>query len=348
MQIKNIYILFPAGYSGTYLSWCLNKSELSTSVNTINDPINKTKSDKYGGAGTCHLYYREPTHASIDYIMSWLILHQPKDKRIYLVNVWGWFQLTRAINHILSFDRDPIIIHITADDADAEALGNLNAMTKWPLIFDIFEHTDRFGIDFYNIDDSMRTRNILVKNYNYIFTSSKSITFEDKEINKFECDQPDKAIKMMWSEDYYYFMRNLITKWFTVRNKHTPHEVNEEQFIKPYKLPKNYYSIGLKEIYQSDFPNKLEMIVSDKDIGNYNFDYVKSFHQTYIDNQSNIQYLSEIKMFRETGVLTEYLNSHPLLRALVIKNMLLKLPNDYDWETKQLNEIVGYYTNNIK
>lgn len=343
MQTKNIYILFPAGYSGTYLSWCLDKSELSIKDTIVDDPINKTKSDKYGGVGTCHLYHRDPTHGGIEHIMYWMILNQPKDKRNYLVNVWNWSQLTLAINYILNFDRDPIIVHITANDADTQALGSLNAITKWPLIFDILDHKDRFGIDFYNIDDSLRTRNILVKNYKHIFNSTEAINFEDKEINKFECDNPERFLKLRNTSDYYYFMRHWITSWFNIRNKNTPHEVNETQFIKPYKIPKNYYTIDLKEIYQPDFPNKLEALISNKEIGDYNFDYVKSFHQTYIDNQSNLRYLDEIKTFRETGILTEYLNSHPLLRALVIMNMLTKLPNDYNWETKELSEIVDYY-----
>lgn len=343
MQTKNIYILFPAGYSGTYLSWCLDKSESSIRDSIIDDPINKTKSDKYGGAGTCHLYHRDPTHGGIEHVMNWMILNQPKDKRNYLVNVWSCNQLTLSINSILNFDRDPIIIHITANDADTKAVGSLNAMTKWPLIFDILDHSERFGIDFYNIDDSLRTRNILVKYYKHIFGSPESINFEDKEINKFECDNPDNFTKMRNSPDYYYFMRHWITKWFDIRNKNTPHEVNETQFIKPYKIPRNYYTVDLKEIYQSDFPNKIESIVSGNNIGEYNFDYVKSFHQTYIDNQQNIRYLSEIEQFRETGVLTEYLNSHPLLRALVIINMLPKIPNEFNWEAKDLSEIVDYY-----
>ena len=92
MQTKNVYILFPAGYSGTYLSWCLDKSELSSKDIIIDDPINKIKSDKYGGSGTCHQYHRYPTHGSIDHVMSWLILNQPKDKRYYLYSRRAFFQ----------------------------------------------------------------------------------------------------------------------------------------------------------------------------------------------------------------------------------------------------------------
>ena len=343
MQTKNVYILFPAGYSGTYLSWCLDKSESSTCINTVDDPINKTKSDNYGGAGTSHLYHREPTHANIEQIMYWMILNQPKDKRTYLINVWGWAQLTKAVNYILNFDRDPIIIHITADDDDSRALGSLNAISKWPLIFDIFSHSDRFNIDFYNLDDSFRTRNILVKHYKQIFHTTQKMNFEDKEINVTDGDNPNNLVKLMNQPDYYYHLRYWITKWFSIRNKNTPHEVNEEQFIKPYKLPKNYYAIDIKEIYQNNFPDKLESIISGKDIGDYNFDYVKEFHKNYIDNQPHLQYLEEISIFRKTRILTEYLNSHPLLRALVIINLLPKLPGDYDWETKELAEIISFH-----
>ena len=101
--------------------------------------------------------------------------------------------------------------------------------------------------------------------------------------------------------------------------------------------------IDLQEIYQQNFPNKLESIVADKDIGNYNFEYVKSFHQNYIDAQPHIRYPEEIKKFRDSGILSEYLNSYSLLRALVIIDMLHKLPNDYNWESKELSEIVDYY-----
>lgn len=343
MQHKNIYILFPAGYSGTYLSWCLDKSEVSTADDTINDPVNKVKSDEHGGVGTSHLHKREPTHCGIEHLMYWLILNQPKDKRNYLVNVWGWNQLTRAFNYILNFDRDPIIIHITANDADTKALGSLNALTKWPVVFDTFGHNERFGIDFYNIDDSLRTRNILVKNYKIIFTWTETMSFEDKELEEFRFLDPVFSLKATNSPDLYYYSRLWITQWYEARNKVTPDEVNETQFIKPYKFPKNYHTIDLKEVYKSDFPSKLESIVSGKDIGEYNFEYVKSFHQTYVDNQSHVRYLDEIKTFRETGILTEYLNSHPLLRALVIINLLPKLPESYDWESKDLQEIVDYY-----
>lgn len=347
MQHKNIYILFPAGYSGTYLSWCLDKSELSTCDNTIDDPINKTKSDKYGGIGTCHQYHRHPTHGSIDHIMSWLILNQPKDKRNYLINVWSWAQFTKTISSILNFDRDPIIIHITASDEDTKAIGTLNAVTKWPIVFDTFGHQRRFGIDFHNMDDSIVLRNKLVKYYKYLSHESHPMNFEDKQINEFAMDSTEGLMKFSNHPDNYYFQRHWITNWYGVRNKYTPHEVNEEQFVKPYKLPKNYHVIDLQEIYQSNFPSRLESIVTDKDIGSYNFDYVKSFHQNYIDNQQYIKYPEEIQKFRETGILTEYLNSHPLLRALVIINLLPKLPVDYDWESKDLTEIVDFYNQTI-
>lgn len=346
MQSKNVYILFPAGYSGTYLSWCLDKSEIDSKDTTIDDPINKTKSDSYGGTGTSHLYHRDPTHCGIEQIMHWMILNHPKDKRNYLVNVWNVPQLTRAFNNIMGFDRDPIIIHITANDADTKALGNINALTKWPLIFEILDHPKRFGIDFRNLDDSLTLRNKFVKFYKYIFNSTEAVQFEDKIIDELACDKPEYYSKVMNSIELHYFNRHWYANWYNIRNKYTPHEVNEEQFIKPYKLPRHYYNIDLKEIYEPDFPSKLENIVANKDIGDYNFDYVKQFHTTYMNSQTHVKYPKEIAQFRETGVLTPYLESHPLLKALVIINMLPKLPEGYDWESKSLREIVDFYTKN--
>jgi hypothetical protein len=40
MLHKNVYLIYPPGYSGSYLSWCLSKSEKDLSTITVDDPLN--------------------------------------------------------------------------------------------------------------------------------------------------------------------------------------------------------------------------------------------------------------------------------------------------------------------
>ena len=339
MLQNNIYIVYPAGYGGSYLRWCLRKSESSSAEFTVDDPVNTSSSDKYGGVGTTHLELRRPTHCGIEHIMYWNILNQPKEKLIYLVNAWNNMWRARTFVHINNMDRDPIIIHITDANKDSRELANLNAITKWPLIFELQFHDKRFGIDFYNLEDTLHVRNILVKHYDAIFSSSTPMSFNDNEYSVIE---GEKNPRLHMTPEFYDHLYECHNQWYTVRNNKTPHEVNGEEFVTPYKVPKHYYSIDIQNIYSDNFIDSLETITSQTNAGDYNFDYVRKFHSTYVGYQSNLQYLKEMRLFRETKTLTPYLNSHPYIKAMVIREMLPKL-NNYDWESKSLEEIVSYY-----
>jgi hypothetical protein len=230
----------------------------------------------------------------------------------------------------MCFDRDPLIIQISADDSRYYELGNINAITKWPLFFAI-QFSESFDIDFYNLDkNSLKDRNTLVKYYDTFFTFPKKINLEGPAqiLNS-------KYPNFKWLQDAY-------NKWFNVRSSRNPHEVNAEQFVKPTLSIDNIYNIDLSEIYKEKLPEILEKIVSDNNAGDFNFDYVKTFHHNYIEAQYHLKYIDEITEFKKTKILTEYLDSHPLIQALVIREIFDELPAD--WETKTLQEII----NNLK
>lgn len=339
MLQNNIYIVYPAGYGGSFVRWCLRKSEKDTADLTLDNPININPSEQFGGAGTSHLELRRPTHSGIEHIMYWMILNQPKEKLIYLVNAWNNLWRSRTFVHLLNMDRNPVIIHITDANKDSRELANLNAITKWPLIFELQFHNARHDIDFYNLEDTIRERNIIVKQYDNIFGSSTPMNFND---NGYSVVEGEKNPKLFTSPEFYDYLYECHSQWYTVRNNKTPHEVNGEEFVTPYKVPKHYYSIDIQDIYTDKLFEKLETIASNADIGDYNFDYAKEFQSTYVDSQSNLKYLDEMKTFRMSKKLTPYLNSHPYIKAMVIREMMPKL-NGYDWESKSLEEIVSYY-----
>ena len=94
------------------------------------------------------------------------------------------------------------------------------------------------------------------------------------------------------------------------------------------------------EIYKGKLTDRLSEIMTDSQCGNFDFSYVKDFHQNYIDTQTNLQLLRELRKFRITKEVNDYLTSHPLIEALVIREVLDKLPKDYNWEQETLQEIV--------
>lgn len=322
MLSKNIYLLYPPGYSGSYISWCISKSEESLAPVTIDNPVNTSSTDKYGGYGTSHLHHRIPTHQNIHQTIAWIILNKPIEKKIYLVNFHNEGFLGYSVDHIMNFDRDPIFIQISANE-HTMPLANLNAITKWPLYFKVSELDKQFDIDL-DSTDNLALRNKFVKHYNEFFPTSRPLDFH---------------------KEYGYLnnireFRRQYDNWYTLRNSNNPHEVNESYYATPKSIPEHYYHIDLLDIFQGNFPEKLNNIMNQCDVGNFNFDYVKDFHQTYVDTQKNLQLLDELEQFRKTKIVTEYLTSHPLIEALVIREISYAIPNDYNWEQETLQEIV--------
>lgn len=330
MLAKNIYLLYPPGYSGSYISWCISKSEESLAPITVDNPVNTSSTDKYGGYGTSHLHHRIPTHANINQLIAWIILNKPIEKKIYLVNFHNEGLLGIAVHHIMNFDRDPIFIQISANTDDAMMLANLNAITKWPLYFQVAELDKEFNINL-NSNDKLDLRNKFVKHYDDFFPKSRPLDFH-KEYN--------------YISNVREFRRQY-DNWYTLRNLNNPHEVNESYYTLPKASPDHFYNIDLLDIFQGNFPKKLNNIMNTCDAGTFNFDYVKNFHQTYIDSQKNLQILNALQEFRQTKIVTEYLTSHPLIEASVIKELLNELPNDYEWEANTLQEIVKVYNDTM-
>ena len=326
MLNKNIYLLYPPGYSGTYISWCISKSETSTSSSTVDSPINLKNNDKYGGYGTAHLHHRTPTHCNIQQIEYWLILNKPQDKRIFLVNAHNEGEMAIAINHILNFDRDPVIIHISTQDRYAMALANLNAITKWPLYFKATNLDEKYNIDL-TCKDKKLTRNNFVKHYDNFFPMSRPIDFDTT----------------FTYEPNYKMFRKSYTDWYNLRHSHNPHEVNSSEFVEPYYKPKRYFALDFLEIFNETFVETLSSILEECDIGEFEYSYVSEYHHNYVENQPHLRFIEEIYKFRHSKVLTDYLTSHPLLEALVIKELINELPINYNWEEETLQQIVNVY-----
>jgi hypothetical protein len=323
MLRKNIYLLYPPGYSGSYISWCISKSDIDLSISTIDDPLNVTNTTKYGGVGTSHLHHRIPTHTGIEELIMWLILNKPTENKIFLVNARNDLKFQESVAWILTFDRDPIIIQITATDLNSQAVGNLNCITKWPLYFDVVGANTRYNLTF-PCENTIENRNKFVVSYDDIFSSSYPLDYTSPSTKKY---------------DYRHY-RNSYKHWYDTRHASNPHEVNGDMYVEPYHIPKHYYSIDLLKIYESNFIDLLESILSECNAGTFDYSYVKNYHSTYVNAQPHLNFLDEITEFNKTSILNEYLCSHALIQAYVIMNLLPNL-NGKRWLDQTLQEIVS-------
>lgn len=322
MLTKNIYILYPAGYGGAYIHWCVSKSEKDSASTTVDDPLNKEDSLTYGGAGTAHLHVRIPTHQNIRSHMFWMIYNQPKDKKIYLVNVFngGNSSPEAAINDILQFDPAPVFIAITSGGyTDIQKFGGINTITKWPIFFKANQYIEKkFGFDSFNCKDSIEARNIFVEKFYEIFPQFYRI---HKDV---------LAEKIEW-------YRN----WYAVRGTFNGHEVNGETYVLPVNASPKIYSLTVKEAMSPEFIPWFNNFVNEIDAGEFNTEFVTKYHPTYVDAQDNVQWFTEIDKFRQTFELTDFLRSHSLIQAFVIMEVLPLLPTNYNWKDKSIDQIVN-------
>lgn len=332
---KNIYLLYPPGYSGSYLSWSLYKSERETSNQTIDDPLNLNDNHKFGGTGTSHLHTRVPTHCGIHHIMYWLIRHKPKTKKIFLVNTFNKRTLLGAIEHILNFDEDPVIIHISAKSDLYKKFAVIQMVTKWPIYFKVRQQDIAFNLNF-SENKSLDLRNKFIEHYdNLVGEFPHKVNFEENDIvlDSFKNNQSYNA------------------NWYRVRNTYNPHEVNETQFIDSTKIfssidfcPKNYYNFFLEDIISENYINELEQLIIQTDSGDFNFEFVKNFHKKYLENQINLKFLVDFTKWKKTGILSTYLeNSSPIVQAIIIREMLTILPSFYEYHNLNIKAINEEY-----
>ena len=326
MLLKNIYLLYPPGSSGTYIHWCIHKSNVDLADSTVDDPVNTHENKTFGGVGTAHLHTRVPTHQSIHQHLCWMTYNQPTEKKVFLINchyVPNSHSVSRpeyAINSILCSDPDPVIIVISDNhDLDAKKYGALNTITKWPVFFKANQNIEKkFNFDSFNCKDSIEARNTFVNNFYEIFPSLSGLDYNNIGEN------------LVWYKN-----------WYEVRNEYNGHEVNEETYVLPKLSIPNLYHISLTDIVGDQFLVWFKNFVTSINAGNFDTAYVEDYHSTYVNAQQNLQWFNEIKQFRKTLVLTDYLTSHSLLQAFVIMEIKKYLPDDYKWESESIKDIVA-------
>ena len=332
MLQKNVWIIYPPGYGGTFINWAINISDADQSQLTINDPINKTNSEKLGGKGTSHLHVKIPTHQSIRSHMHWILLNKFQKNHVYSVN--GTWQST--IPDIRQFDSTGVFIIIhNNNDFLQSSLGRINAIIKWPtyfygLLWKEYENGPKHiheTFDPYDCAKDKIFRNYLVWNPLY-FNDQSPVNLQ--ELKK----QVDSEIR-----------------WYRARNEKQPHEVNEQYYLTDSSYLNRIYEIDIATIFSNSFSKWFDNFLEKSEISNsFNTDKVESILPDFINSQENLQWFQSINYWKMTGKVDEYLTSHTAIEAEFIRYIHHLIPESYesDWDLWTPQHFSDQYFGKIK
>jgi len=306
MLTKNVYILYPAGYGGSFINWAINASDADTAKHTVLNPINCTASSQLGGVGTSHLHTRLPTHQHIDWHIAWQLYNKPTDKRVYIVNS-SEDEAYDAISRVIQFDPDAVFIYMHGNNSSLlESYGIITGFLKWPTNIDIrltFNNSVNHGrklvhdeFDPFNCKHDRLFRNWVVLN-------------DSKFKNNHPLDQ-DLLLRYV----------NKFNRWYDIRNKFQPHEVNEQFYIKHASAERRVFELSIDTLFSNDFLQWFTSFMDDSKVSDqYDCTTVSSIHPEYLSVQSTLQWFKSIAQWEETGELDDFLLSHSIIESQLIK-----------------------------
>jgi hypothetical protein len=311
MLKKDIFFLYPPGYSGNYLQWIINVSEKDTASQTIKDPLLQD--------GTTHGFIRRPTHAGLVRVLQWMIKNQPKKPQTFVINInqnYSWpSHAGFAVEFLLHAKPKCGIVSIYADGDDEKKYGALNTYTKWPTYFAATKCYDDYKFD--------------------VWGGSKPPRLHDRnEFYKTWRDQFPVNLKDIWPE----IDANLrfYNHWYDTRNQLQPWEVNESEYTYYQETPKDQIlNISLKDIVHPNFI--LEVFrpwVEKQNVGDFDWEHVIQYHYKYINSQENVQWFDAIQRMRESKEIVPFLMKTSLSQAFLLEE-LKTLPHDWENQSTQ-------------
>ena len=321
MLQKNVYIVYPAGYHGSYVKWAIEVSDLDRRAVTVLDPLNRANSISHGGLGTSHGHYRIPTHQGFDYHTNWVIRNRPVDPMVYIINP-GDCDMQRFCNDLVQLlIQDPTGIIITINDGNdriTQSYGRINCVTKWPTM--MATGAPNFGMypgfDPFNCEHDRKFRNSVVTNTNELSTNLYNAATASAPLNF-------KDIKQSVTR---------YDTWYATRNKYQPHEVNETTYISEVDYKNRLHELNIQDIPSDKFLSQLQNILTKTSISNnFDLDVVKNYHRDYILAQPNLQWFDSFAHWNQTGELDNYLLSHSIIEAEIIREIMVRCHVRFDF-----------------
>jgi hypothetical protein len=332
MLQKNVYIVYPPGYHGSYLKWAIEVSDLDRRESTVLDPLNRSASSQFGGAGTSHAHVRIPTHQNIHQHQAWVILNRPTDPMVYIINSGNQSMEDSCyvISQLLSQDPTGIVITIhDSNDRVTQSYGRINCVIKWPTYMpatDAYTGCKNFGthenFDPFDCASDRLFRNLMVTDFNPLTRNAS-----DQGTGPLDFALLKSAVA---SHD----------DWYAVRNRYQPHEVNEETYLAQIDYSNRIYELDITDVPSDKFLPQFKALLTASAISTkFDLDVVTQYHHGYVSAQANLQWFRSFAHWDQTGELDDYLLSHSIIQAELLREIMRRCHVRFDhyqnteWQT---------------
>jgi len=338
MLKNNFYILCPPGYFGTYINWIILKSNKSTASTTVNNPINSVTSQAFGGSGTAHGHIKIPTHMMWTRVLAWRALNPQTVNRVFTVDASETVEdqvhnflhprsvkiecASVSLSGLHQADRTPVFINLYSDTDLGYRLGVIHQILKWPSSFKagflVTEAINQYRKNFDPFNCNTREdRNFFVNHGDWLFRTNTKLS--DQLVDR---------------------MTNTMNFWASTRHELHPQEVHLEEFISEFNA--KISNINITEILSPDFLDILidRLASSGVDLLDFDFEFCRDFHSQFVAAQTTARWFDDVQVVRETRTVPEFLDSHAVISAMLLKHLggPEKLPAG--WEDMSTAEIV--------
>lgn len=340
---KNVYILYPAGYHGSYVKWSIEVCDLDSRKTTPKNPINHALTSRFGGAGTAHLHERIPTHQGLDKHQNWQILNRPDHAKIYVINSVAYGRgdsksLSNIITDLFFQDRDGVVICLhDNDDEDIRSYGAINTITKWPTYVDIVLQSTAPMIP----ELQGRAQELLSRGFRAIHCA------QDRHFRNFLIEHEKfPSSQGILNLDVLSLHIDCAAKWYEVRNQAQPHEVNQSTYISRItNLSDRVFQINCRDIPHERYTSIFQHIMKKSCISdNWNTDPLEHIHDQYIAAQKNLQWFQSLGTWQRSGEIDDYLRSHVVIEAEIIKRILAAMGISFYSPEERQRWIMSYHT----
>lgn len=346
MLEKNVYLLYPAGYSGNYINWAINRSDCDLAAVTVANPLNTVNGRRLGGAGTAHHHQRLPTHMAIQDLLVWLAWNRPQKPQTFVVFT-SENNLSTTIDCLCRVDPDPVFVVIHDDNnLDTRIYGYLNALLKWPTYFHMRQTLDNFQIntsglgtgtdfDFFSAANDRSIRNAIAKNdiskwFSHLGPLDQTVISQ--------CRNEIRRTKL----------------WFDTRHSLQPHELPVGMHLVRDDLPyESIFQISCRDVAGPKFLEFFEDFMTRSGCSSdWSINDVSEFHHCYVLAQVNLGWFDAIEIWRrqESAQLTDFLTSNQCVEGFVIRELLHRVSYHSDpkivlagWEDQDLATINARY-----
>lgn len=320
MLNRNLWMIWPTGYYGSYIHWLISRAEKDLKKNTVDSP--------FFSNGSSHAHIKNPPHQTIENLIQARIRNNYPDGTIYPIGIRSnvsytgsqpnWMKsFENSFFWTLRLEHEPVLINIyNGSNEYYTKLAVINMYNKENWVVESYPDENDYYC--FKDTDAIKARNYLVKNWKTVYPwHDKQATVETVNLYR---EPENAAIQTRYKNESWEYNRD--DNWI-------------------YATGRYLYNIKLEEILNVDFISRLENILVDCEIGDFDFSDIKTVHTEFLSRQKTyIDITSSLYVQADTLQYNPELSKNILYEALAIDALMEKNILPDDWQILTLKEIV--------